>query len=167
MTYIMSDIHGMYDKYKDMLEKISFSDKDVLYILGDVVDRGEKPIDVLLDMMSRPNVYPIMGNHDFFAKHMLKVGFTHKSHNTSADAELVFDIVRWMQNGGGNTIKQFMELDTEKRQQVLDYMEEFSMTEVIDVGERTFILVHAGLGNFKKEKKLRLRGIIYENLCNE
>lgn len=68
MAYVMSDIHGMYDKYKAMLEKISFSDKDALYILGDVVDRGENPVDVLLDMMSRPNVYPIMGNHDFFCK---------------------------------------------------------------------------------------------------
>ena len=30
---------------KKMLEKIHFSDNDMLYIIGDVVDRGPRPID--------------------------------------------------------------------------------------------------------------------------
>lgn len=36
--YVMSDIHGCYDEFIKMLELISFSDKDELYILGDVID---------------------------------------------------------------------------------------------------------------------------------
>lgn len=39
MNYVFSDILGYYDKYKEMLEKIKFSDYDTLYILGDVMDR--------------------------------------------------------------------------------------------------------------------------------
>ncbi|MBR6834691.1 MAG: metallophosphoesterase, partial [Oscillospiraceae bacterium] len=54
MVYVMSDIHGEYDKYRRMLEKIRFSDNDILYILGDVVDRGPEPAKILLDMMKRP-----------------------------------------------------------------------------------------------------------------
>ena len=65
MTYVMSDLHGQYDKYKMMLEKIGFSDEDELFILGDVVDRGPKPVDLLRDMSLRSNVFPIIGNHDF------------------------------------------------------------------------------------------------------
>lgn len=61
MIYVMSDIHGMYDKYIKMLDLIELSGDDELYILGDVVDRGDKPVEVLLDMMNRPNVYPIIG----------------------------------------------------------------------------------------------------------
>ena len=38
MIYVMSDLHGCYDKYERMLKKISFSKDDILYILGDVVD---------------------------------------------------------------------------------------------------------------------------------
>ena len=34
VIYAMSDLHGCYDKYIKMLEKISFSDSDTLYILG-------------------------------------------------------------------------------------------------------------------------------------
>ena len=47
MTYVMSDIHGQYDKYLAMLDKIAFSDDDTLYILGDVLDRGEEPVELL------------------------------------------------------------------------------------------------------------------------
>ena len=40
MTYVMSDLHGHYQKYLQMLDMIHFSDNDDLYMLGDVVDRG-------------------------------------------------------------------------------------------------------------------------------
>ena len=45
MTYVMSDLHGCYDKYAQMLEKIGFGDGDTLYILGDVIDRGPDGIE--------------------------------------------------------------------------------------------------------------------------
>lgn len=47
MIYVMSDIHGEYEKYIKMLELINFSDEDELYILGDIVDRGKEPVKVL------------------------------------------------------------------------------------------------------------------------
>ncbi|MDD6083438.1 MAG: metallophosphoesterase, partial [Oscillospiraceae bacterium] len=52
----MSDIHGMYEKYLKMLDVIKFSDDDVLYILGDIIDRGPEPIEIILDIMTRPNI---------------------------------------------------------------------------------------------------------------
>lgn len=39
-TYVMTDIHGMYDSFKQMLDKINFTPSDYLLILGDNVDRG-------------------------------------------------------------------------------------------------------------------------------
>ena len=44
MTYAISDIHGCYEEYIKLLEKIGFSEDDTLYILGDIFDRGEKTI---------------------------------------------------------------------------------------------------------------------------
>jgi len=35
MNYVMADIHGHFDKYKEMLKKIQFTDDDTLYVLGD------------------------------------------------------------------------------------------------------------------------------------
>ena len=54
MIYVMSDLHGMYSSYLKMLRKIHFCDADMLYILGDVIDRGPQPIQILQDMMLRP-----------------------------------------------------------------------------------------------------------------
>ena len=68
MVYVISDIHGCYDEYIELLKKINFCDEDELYILGDVVDRGAEPIKVLQDMMLRANVYPILGNHDYMKR---------------------------------------------------------------------------------------------------
>ena len=56
VIYVMSDIHGCYDKYKLMLDKIQFSENDILYILGDVVDRGAYGIKILLDIARRKNI---------------------------------------------------------------------------------------------------------------
>ena len=79
MLYVMSDIHGEYDKYLAMLELIDLSEDDTLYVLGDVVDRGPEPIKVLQDMASRDNVYLIKGNHEgmaSFVLHKLNVEIT-------------------------------------------------------------------------------------------
>ena len=62
-TYICSDIHGQYQKFKNMLKKIKFSDKDTMYILGDVIDRGPESIKLLADIMSRENITLLLGNH--------------------------------------------------------------------------------------------------------
>ena len=45
-VYILADIHGMYDKFIRMLDKINMTDEDILYVLGDMVDRGPHPIKV-------------------------------------------------------------------------------------------------------------------------
>ena len=58
MTYAMSDIHGCYDKFAAALEKISFSSNDILYILGDVVDRGPDGIKIILDISKREMSLP-------------------------------------------------------------------------------------------------------------
>lgn len=48
MIYVMSAIHGCYEKYRRMLDAIYFSEKDTLYILGDVRDRGKEGFTTLL-----------------------------------------------------------------------------------------------------------------------
>ena len=72
MTYVMSDLHGHYRKYLKMLDRIGFNDDDDLYILGDVVDWGPQPMELLCDMSMRMNVFPVIGNHDLTAALLLK-----------------------------------------------------------------------------------------------
>lgn len=156
-TYVMSDIHGEYRKFLRMLEKIGFADDDDLFILGDFVDRGPEPVELLLDTMNRPNVYPIMGNHDLFALDILSklsVDITEDNAESQVDITAMNELIDWLCEGGKSTMDGFQKLGNEQRREVLEYISDFSLYEVIDVGERTFILVHAGLGNYAPGKKL-------------
>jgi hypothetical protein len=73
MTYAISDIHGMFEKYESMLKLIGFSEMDELYIIGDVIDRGIDGVKILQDIMKRPNVHVIMGNHELMAKELKEI----------------------------------------------------------------------------------------------
>lgn len=156
--YVMSDIHGEYDKFCEMLDKIGLSDDDTLYVLGDVVDRGPRPIDVLRDMMKRPNVYPLLGNHDLLALDVLKklnVEITEDNYANHLDTDTMSELIDWLRDGGSTTLSQFRELSNDEKSDVLDYIEDFALCEAVDIGSKTFLLVHAGLGNFRRGKKLR------------
>ena len=95
-TYVMSDMHGMYHQFLQMLEQISFSEEDTLYVLGDVIDRGRGGIKMLLDIMSRDNVTMLLGNHEAM---MLDV-VTMEDLSGPLYEERMF---RWEKNGGGVT----------------------------------------------------------------
>ena len=53
MIYVMSDIHGCYKEFIKALEVVNFNDNDELYILGDIVDRGDEPIKLLQDLINK------------------------------------------------------------------------------------------------------------------
>lgn len=84
-TYVMSDIHGCYDKYMKMLEKIGFSEDDTLYVLGDILD---------------------------------------------------------------------YKMDKAARTEVVRFISEFDLYKEIFINDKTYILVHAGLGRFNPDKEL-------------
>ena len=64
-TYVMSDIHGCYDEFLSMLEKIGFSENDRLIIAGDYIDRGGQSYEMLKWIEQRPpNVTLLRGNHE-------------------------------------------------------------------------------------------------------
>ena len=157
MTYVMSDIHGQYEKYAAMLQKIAFSEDDTLYILGDIVDRGESPMRILYDMSMRDNVIPLMGNHEHMAEQVLRalnVEITDESIEKNLTAELLTAVREWYENGGYLTSKDFSRLSPDDREYLLDYLEDFSFYEELTVGENTFVLVHGGLPDFSPEKPL-------------
>lgn len=65
MTYFISDIHGEYELFCRLLDKIKFSDNDVLIVLGDMIDKGSESIRVLSKIYSLDNAICILGNHEY------------------------------------------------------------------------------------------------------
>ena len=158
MNYVMSDIHGEYDKFLEMLQKIDLQDDDTLYILGNAVDFGAEPIELLNEMADRPNIYPIIGDHERMAVDVLSLLMDDISEGRldKLSPDTMKAIADWRENGGKTTLEGFIKLNEEERQDILDYLCDFSNFEVVDTDGKTFILVHQGLGEFEsKGKKLK------------
>lgn len=155
MIYVLSDVHGYYDKYIRMIKKIGLNKNDTLYVLGDAIDRGEDGIKILLDMMKRENVIPILGNHEYMAYSVLKklnVEITEFNYDKQLDSETIEMYEDWMFNGGITTSQQFSKLSKSYKEEVLDYLGEFEIYEEIEVNGRIFLLVHGGIGEFEVDK---------------
>lgn len=153
MHYVMSDLHGRYDLFLQMLKQISFSDNDTLYLLGDLIDRGPDGIKLLQDVMNRPNVIPFLGNHeDMFYQVIRKIG---KYCTEDEHSELMETMFIWTQCNGGNvTWKDYCAQPAEQRAAILSYLEDFTVYDEVRVGENTFLLAHAGVGAWEPEKDL-------------
>ena len=156
-TYVISDIHGQYDLFVKMLEKIALKDEDTLYVLGDVLDRGPHPIRTLRKLMEMPNAICIVGNHELMALECLKFLMQEVTEEALAglDRDMLEGYLIWIDhNGGRTTLDEFRALDVQSRQDVIDFIGEFDIYEDITVNGRDYLLVHAGLGNFYPGKDI-------------
>jgi len=140
MIYVMSDIHGCYNKYQKMLKRIALQKEDTLYILGDVVDRGVGGMQVLLDIAKRENVILLRGNHDYQAYLLL-------SHLSLLDGEecpkaLLDAYQMWLSDGGRQTLAEYLPLSTEEQESVLAVLANAILSKEIRVNEETFLLAH-------------------------
>jgi serine/threonine protein phosphatase 1 len=159
MIYVTSDIHGYPLKdFKKLLDKAGFGEDDFLYVLGDVIDRnGDGGIEMLLWMMEQPNVELLRGNHEemLLACSFLFDAITEHSLNDMNDFKMG-SLMNWTVNGAQVTIDSLHALsarDSSKLRDLLDYLEEAPLYEMVSAGERDFLLVHAGLGHFYPERK--------------
>ncbi len=155
MHYAISDIHGCYAQYLAMLRILSFRESDTLYVLGDCVDRGPAPMALLIDMMSRPNVIPIMGNHELltlFLLRQLTEKITVSSIESVLNMEMVSLLSDWLADGGETTWRDFQKLSIEQRTLVADYLGEFSLYEECTACGQSYLMLHGGLEPFVPER---------------
>lgn len=148
MHYAIADIHGCFDELMALIDKIGLKDEDTLYIIGDAVDRGPKPVEVLRWMMMQPNVLPIIGNHECMMMKALLPGL--KEVNSDEDIEktltidFLADVNLWYlsDNGGRITADQFRKLPRYEREELLEYVKEFTIYEDPVINGQRFVLVH-------------------------
>ncbi len=128
MKYVTSDIHGRLDRLKKLIETIELCENDTLYIIGDLVDRGEKPIETIEFVMNHPQIEVIMGNHDEMFLYSLKY-------------EDEVQIERWGRNGCSPTIDGFFNRTIEEQDEILEYIDQLPYYKIVD---GKYLLVHAG-----------------------
>lgn len=162
MIYVTAGLHGNLEGFRKLLDRINLKDQDILYVLGNVVDKGPKPVELLLDMSFRPNVVPLLGNHDYIAFTVLS---QLRDITDEEETEDYLDAVGlrlfdwWMDNGGQITLDAFLAGDEDRREGILDYLEEFTLYEEVEAGKFSYVLVHAGIKNFDPERAPEKYGI--------
>lgn len=66
--FAVSDIHGFYDTFNELLNKIGFNKDDRLFILGDIIDKGphgKEMLEMIIDLIDKKyQVFPLRGNHE-------------------------------------------------------------------------------------------------------
>lgn len=159
MIYVTSDLHGCsLDDFKLLLHRAGFSRKDFLFVLGDVIDRGEYGAELLLWLTEQTNVQLILGNHEAL---LLACGFLFEEVTDESlsklTAQQIHTLENWIANGGGPTLaglRRLLKQDPDLVEGILDYLRDAPLYEDIDAAGKRYILVHSGLGNFHPQKEL-------------
>ena len=129
--FVISDIHGCNLTFQKLLQKINYSSKDQLYLLGDFIDRGPDSQGVL-DFIFKLQ----KGGHQVFC---LKGNHEDTLLDSLSDPEL---FEHWIQWGGKTTLESFGVLEANQiPERYLSFMENLPLFMEVD----EYILVHAGL----------------------
>lgn len=138
--YVVSDIHGEAGLFHKILHQINFSENDILYILGDVIDRGPDGIRLLQEIMAAPNMVLLLGNHEYMMQQYFSPEATEN------------EIRRWNKNGNRPTLDAYLNLNPEEQFRILEYLRCLPTHIEISCGDRTFYLVHGFPGENKYDE---------------
>ena len=170
MHYVISDLHGCDPALLfRLLEEAEFGEQDTLYILGDVVDRGLHGVELLRWIIRQSNVKMLLGNHESILL-SLEVLFDDRVSEDPLwlNARQKQRLNNWIYNGGTPTLHGLQKLRREDPgllREMLQYLKTLPMYESLTVGDKKYVLVHAGLGHFHPQKPLNaytLQELIWE-----
>lgn len=137
-TYAISDIHGCFDQLQALLDTVSPTSDDAVYILGDLTDRGDDGDKVMVWAVDAPdNFHFLLGNHDLMMREVLR--------RDPIEMPMHMGDL-WSINGGYETAESLWE-STEgdwRRERLLPFVESLRPYEIVDTEAGHFALVHAG-----------------------
>ena len=75
------------------------------------------------------------------------------------------NLLIWKENGGYSTIDELRRCDAQTKNDLIEYIKEFSIYETLTVNGKKYLLDHAGLGNFSPQKDIEeysLHDLVWE-----
>jgi serine/threonine protein phosphatase 1 len=126
----IGDIHGEIEKLNSLLDKLNLTKSDTVVFLGDYIDRGNNPKEVitrLIELSKETNCIFLKGNHEDMLLNILK---TKKEE----------DIEHWLLAGGVTTYDNYGGFPEifDKHREFFENLKPYYMTE-------KYIFVHAGV----------------------
>lgn len=165
----MSDLHGCYDRFLQMLELINYSENDNLIIVGDIVDRGTDSVKLLQDLMTRKNTRLLMGNHEWFMRETIKrlpIDVTLDNINEHLNENVIITndnineyrtehrYMNWTYNGGKSTFNEYLNLSVTERSDVIKFLDSLLYYYELTIENQKYMLVHSVPVGFEKEKSM-------------
>lgn len=147
MIYVCSDIHGDFQIYNKIINKITSNDK--LYILGDVIDRKDDGIKIIQDIMKRDNVELILGNHEWFLLTSILFNWDKNCVDTWTDSR----------NGGLVTMKSLLNLENDVYNSIVNFLKSCKLAKRLVLNDKVINLIH---GSYD----IRIEGL-YDKSFNE
>ena len=175
MFYAISGINGDYEAYKRALKKLKFQNLDDIkeedimneeavistlegvYVLGNIIGAGGGSMKILQDMMSRDNVIAVVGENEYKITQALKALNDHIQSTGEVPPQMLVDkITSMLGEELSGAVEEFLQLDDEEREDVIEYIDEISEEAFLEVmmARKKFVLVHAGIRNFDPKKEL-------------
>ncbi len=156
MVYVSSDLHGYpLERFLALLSSVNFSDEDYLFILGDVIDRGEEGVKILEWLLVQPNVELILGNHEAM---LLACDFLFREVDEESLGELNTEQIRayrvWKSNGAEPTLAALRALSPDVRADILDYLRDSPLYDTVATAGGDYLLVHGGLADFDETRDI-------------
>jgi len=150
--WIIPDLHGCIKTLRHLVEeKIKPEKSDIIYFLGDYIDRGTNPKGVLDYVMSLEsqgfNVRPLKGNHEEYLllaieeeKNLKRKNFFFREKNRL--------LAEWLDHGGGDTLLSF---GVKKINQIPEKYRDWISKLKNYYLEEKYVIVHAGLNFSRKD----------------
>ena len=129
MKYVISDIHGDFQNFMKMLKKIEFSDKDTMYVIGDIFDKGTENIKLYRYVRDAQNMILIKGNHEYLCERYLT-------------GEISAEV--WDTCGGKNSRAEVDQLSQREKEILYEYLEHLPIYIKLEIFGKEYFLTHSG-----------------------
>ena len=134
--YVVSDVHGYYDVFLKGLEVIDLKPTDMLYMVGDAIDRGPDGIEILKYIKNHRNMDLIIGNHEFMMLNSVDPSGKKICEGDDAKLWLVY-------NGGKATYTKYCEMLTASRIDLLEWLRNRLVIKTLEHKGKKFCLTHS------------------------
>lgn len=164
-TLVISDIHGCYSEFTQLIEITRYSPlHDRLILLGDYVSRGpnsKEVVELVMHLVEKNGAIALQGNHD------------HRFVNVMEGVADGTQLVKFFEKGGRETIRSycsnedFKSLSPENIEEIRNYMEPFSKhisflkSLPYYFEDEQYIYVHAGLNPMYSLLEQNIEDMLY------
>ncbi len=152
---VTSDIHGNLSYFKKLLKKAEFSENDILFVVGDIVEKGNENLEALryiMKLCEKGNVIPLIGNVD---ANRLKIIDELCEGNVNGFYKYILNLREWagtsfyeeLADECGYTLNSAEDVLAAKQAVITHFEKEFgflvNLPTVIET--QSFVFVHSGL----------------------